>query len=193
MSTPDLAAEAYRDPTGARDTSSALPGDLVRALDWLRCHLSEPFQLDRLAQISGVRPRTLEAHFQMFLGATPLGWVRRTRLARARRELLNSGPTDTVTDIALSSGFAQLGRFSAHYRKAFGELPSTTMQRTKSLSANRADQNFDEAMRLTLRAMPFAFAAASKQRRAALEELGRPQKLARGSNATGSARRSSDA
>jgi transcriptional regulator GlxA family with amidase domain len=131
MSVSDAISEALRDPAIAPSISSALPADLVRALGWLRGHLSEPIQLERLAKISGVRPRTLETHFKMFLGTTPLGWVRRMRLARARQEMLHAGPEDTVTGVALSSGFGQLGRFAADYREAFGELPSTTMQRAR--------------------------------------------------------------
>src|SRR4030088_121356 len=132
MSASDSISEALRDPAIAPGISSALPADLVRALGWLRGHLSEPIQLERLAQISGVRPRTLETHFKMFLGTTPLGWVRRMRLARARLELLNARPRATVTGIALSSGVSELGRFAGQYREAFGELPSMTMQRTRS-------------------------------------------------------------
>ena len=56
---------------------SALPGDLVRALDWLRAHLAEPIDLDTLAFVAGVRPRTLEEHFRTFLKTTPLGWMRK--------------------------------------------------------------------------------------------------------------------
>ena len=59
-----------------------LPVDLVRALDWLRAHLSEPIDLQKLAEVAGVRPRTLETHFRTFLKATPLGWVRRMRLTK---------------------------------------------------------------------------------------------------------------
>ena len=178
MSASDSISEALRDPAIAPSVSSALPADLVRALGWLRGHLSEPIQLERLAQISGVRPRTLETHFKMFLGTTPLGWVRRMRLARARQEMLHAGPEDTVTGVALSSGFGQLGRFAADYRKAFGELPSTTMQRARNSLQNGADMDLDEAIRLTLGALPFAFAVAPKQCGAALEELSRPQELA---------------
>src|SRR2546423_11101434 len=133
MSTQDP-AKAYRNSTEVPDASSALPGDLVRALGWLRGHLSEPLRLEQLAQIAGVRPRTLETHFKMFLGTTPLGWVRRMRLARARQELLRASPQATVTSIALSSGFSELGRFSAQYRRTFGELPSTTMRAARSPS-----------------------------------------------------------
>ena len=173
MSTPGLESNAK---TGLTPDHSALPVDLIRALDWLRGHLSEPLQLDSLAAISGVPPRTLERHFRMFLGATPLGWTRRMRLARARRALLRAGPEDTVTNVALTHGFAQLGRFAAEYRRAFGELPSRTMQQSEGAPLN--DGDFDEAMRLTLLALPFAFAVAPKQCNAALEELGRPQELA---------------
>ena len=161
---------------GLTAATSALPADLIRALDWLRGHLSEPVQLDRLAEVSGATPRTLERHFREFLGTTPLGWIRRMRLARARQALLHAGPQDTVTDIALSNGFAQLGRFAADYRRAFGELPSKTMRAGER--ALSYDGDFDEAMRQTLFALPFAFAVAPKQCNAALEELGRPQELA---------------
>jgi AraC-like DNA-binding protein len=170
------------DPDGGisngQASSSALPADLVRALSWLRSHLSEPIQLDLLAQAADVRPRTLETHFKMFLGTTPLGWVRRMRLARARQEFIRRGPNATVTNVALSSGFSQLGRFAAEYRKAFGELPSATIQRAKSSSTKTFDHDLDEAIRLTLDALPFAFAVERTQCNAALEKLSRPQELA---------------
>src|SRR5450432_3503145 len=177
MSMPDTISETHRGPMEPRDASSALPADLVRALAWLRGHLSEPIQLEALAQVAGVRPRTLETHFKIFLGTTPLGWVRRMRLARARQEMLHPGLEDTVTDVALNSGFGQLGRFAAEYRRAFGELPSTTMQRARSSLQNGTDMDLDEAIRLTLGALPFAFAVAPKQCSIALEELGRPPEL----------------
>jgi len=158
--------------------SSALPADLVRALVWLRTHLSEPVQLDLLAQAADVRPRTLETHFRTFLGTTPLGWVRRMRLARARQEFIRRGRNSTVTTVALSSGFNQLGRFAAEYRKAFGELPSATIQRAKNSSTKAFDHDFDEAIRLTLDALPFAFAVERTQCNTALEKLSRPQELA---------------
>jgi AraC-like DNA-binding protein len=174
----DIISDVCRDPTSIPDVPSALPRDLVRALGWLRGHLSEPIQLEQLARISGVQPRTLETHFKMFLGTTPLGWVRRMRLARARQEMLRATSEDTVTGVALSSGFSQLGRFAGDYRKAFGELPSATLQRARNSRQYSSDVDYDEALRLTLTALPFAFAVAPKQCGIALDELGRPQELA---------------
>lgn len=166
------------DSSDSAEFSPALPTDLARALGWLRTHLSEPIELERLARVSGVPPRTLESHFKTFLGTTPLGWVRRMRLARARQELIRLGPKASVTNAALASGFSQLGRFAAQYRKAFGELPSATLQRTKNSPPRGFDYDMDEAMRMTLSALPFAFAVGRSQCNAALEELGRPQELA---------------
>jgi AraC-like DNA-binding protein len=178
MSMPDPDTEGLRDTAMVPGTATALPADLVRALGWLRGHLSEPIQLESLAQISGVRPRTLETHFKTFLGTTPLGWVRQMRLARARQQMLHAAPEDTVTSVAIGSGFDQLGRFAAEYRKAFRELPSTTMRQARSRLQNGSYMDLDEAVRLTLGALPFAFAVAPKQCSIALEELGRPQELA---------------
>src|SRR2546423_14489357 len=135
MSTQDP-AKAYRNSTEVPDASSALPGDLVRALGWLRGHLSEPLRLEQLAQIAGARPRTLETHFKMFLGTTPLGWVRRMRLARARQELLHASPPTSVTDVAPANRLRPLGRFARQYRKRFGELPSAALPRSTGLSAS---------------------------------------------------------
>ena len=170
-------ATGYRKPSARIESVAAegslrlVPGDLVRALTWLRAHLSEPIELQRLSDIAGVRPRTLETHFKQFLGTSPLGWVRRTRLMNARRQLLNAGPATTVTDVALASGFTQLGRFSAEYRSSFGELPSKTLRRNK-LQAD--DDDMDKAFRASLHALNQAYAVAPRECELALEQLAGP-------------------
>jgi AraC-like DNA-binding protein len=160
--------------------SRPLPADMVRALRWLRGHFSEPVRLEQLADIGGVRPRTLETHFKVFLGTTPLGWVRQMRLRRARQQLLQSSRGATVTDVAIANGFNQLGRFAAQYRKVFGELPSSTFQRSRPSRTEKFDEDADEAIRLTLNALPLAFAVEREQCDLALEGLSRPQELSPG-------------
>lgn len=167
----------YGDCDQDRSTSRVLPGDIVRALDWLKTRLNEPVRVDRLAEVAGVRPRTLEAHFRRFLGTTPLGWVRTARLAQARRRLLDAGARDTVTGVALSSGYSQLGRFAAHYREQFGERPSETLRRARRVPAGKAGID-DEAAHLSWQAMQAAFAVAPEQCSIALEALGRAQEIA---------------
>ena len=90
-------------PRADRTVDSVLPADLVRALPWLRQRLDQPVRIEELAQVAGVRPRTLESHFRTFLGTTPLGWVRRTRLHKARQALVE-GDDRSITEAALANG-----------------------------------------------------------------------------------------
>ena len=155
---------------------ATLPDSLKLALAWLNQRLDEPIKLEQLAAISGVRPRTIEAHFKAHLGVSPLGWVRKTRLARVRQQLLMAERDANVTQIANSNGFAELGRFAAHYRKEFGELPSDTLKAARK-DPVLADVD-DEALRLTWRAFASAFMVTSEANRAALEDIERALELA---------------
>lgn len=155
---------------------ASLPESLTRALNWLNARLDEPVALDDLAAVAGVRPRTLEAHFKMHLDTTPLGWVRRTRLARARQQLLASGGEANITDIANANGFTELGRFAGQYRKQFGELPSQTLKAVRGDTPN--DEIDDEALRLSWRALSSAFMVGPESNRAALDDVERAQEIA---------------
>jgi AraC-like DNA-binding protein len=161
-----------------RETSSALPVDLVRVLEWLRGNLHEAVNLEKLASIAGVRPRTLESHFRLFLGTTPLGWVRRMRLVSARRELELGRMNARVTDIALAHGISQLGRFSSEYRALFGEPPSATLRRSRRSPEAGDNPVDDEALRLTWQSMPHVFAISPRECNDALEGLQDAQRLA---------------
>jgi AraC-like DNA-binding protein len=170
---PSLEAPIDRpDPPGR-----LLPADLMCALDWLRRNPDGEVSLGALSAVAGVRPRTLEAHFKEFLGTPPLAWVRNARLARARRELLDAKDRTTVTGVALDAGFSQLGRFADRYRRRFGELPSQTLRAGRRVAASAAEID-DEALRLTWRAIPEAFAVAPDSNCIALELLEQAQRLA---------------
>jgi AraC-like DNA-binding protein len=164
-------AERNNNYSADRVPERPLPADLARALAWLRSHVSEPVDLESLALVAGVRPRTLETHFRMFLGTTPFGWVRRMRLAHARRELERARAAATVTDIALASGFSQLGRFATNYRAVFGESPSTTLRRSRRARTGGTEEIDDEALRLTWQTMPNVFAIAPRECNEALDAL----------------------
>ena len=56
-------------------------------------------------------------------GTTPGGLIRRTRLDRAREDILQN-PTRSLLDIALANGFGDGASLSRAFRIAYGHPPS---------------------------------------------------------------------
>ena len=79
-----------------------------------------------LSRFAGVSARTLQQRFRESEGCGPIEYLRRVRLEGARHEMKTAEPGRTVSEIATDWGFFHLGRFSAEYKIAFGELPSST-------------------------------------------------------------------
>jgi AraC-like DNA-binding protein len=97
----------------------------------LAADLDERLHISALCRVLLVSERTLRKAFYKTYGVPPCRHLRMLRLSHARRFLLSAdGKFTTVTEIATSFGFLELGRFSVEYRKAFGESPSQTLQRT---------------------------------------------------------------
>src|SRR4051794_903597 len=79
----------------------------------------EPLQVSALCDIIGVSERTLRKAFHRLHGNSPCRHLRMLRLSKARRALLSADAAlASVTEIAMSLGFAELGRFSVEYKKA---------------------------------------------------------------------------
>ncbi|MEW2352269.1 helix-turn-helix domain-containing protein [Spirillospora sp. NPDC029432] len=114
--------------TGA-DRSDAAPAALRRAIAYIEDHHTDPdITVADIAAAAGVTPRTLQYAFRRHRGTTPMGYVRRVRLAAAHADLQAAGPGTTVTAVAARWGFHHPGRFAADYRAAYGRSPSTTLR-----------------------------------------------------------------
>jgi AraC-like DNA-binding protein len=95
----------------------------------LRRH-AEPVHVTELCQAAGVSERTLECAFKEVMGMSPVAYLIRLRLHRVRAALLAAEPgTTRVSAEALKWGFWHFGEFSRAYKRCFGELPSSTLQR----------------------------------------------------------------
>jgi transcriptional regulator GlxA family with amidase domain len=110
--------------------------------------LDEPLHISALCRALAVSERTLRKVFHKTYGVPPCRHLRMLRLSQARRALLSAdGTLATVTEIATSFGFVELGRFSVEYRKAFGESPSQTLHctstdRTLAVSGSNRRESF---------------------------------------------------
>ena len=99
------------------------------AAEYLEANLGRAVRITELAKAAGVSVRALQIGFQKHHGCTPAEFLRDRRLGEARRRLVEGGPDVSVAAVAKQCGFAHLGRFSAHFRARFGELPTATRAR----------------------------------------------------------------
>ncbi|GAA4734782.1 hypothetical protein GCM10025783_00590 [Amnibacterium soli] len=105
---------------------------LRRAESLMRRRLGEPLSIPDVAHASGVSLRGLQLLYQRRLGTTPLLHLRSIRLAAARAALAQGQSGETVSAVARRFGYTNVGRFGAHYRAAYDEAPSATLQRARS-------------------------------------------------------------
>ncbi|MFC7496805.1 MULTISPECIES: AraC family transcriptional regulator [unclassified Nocardioides] len=112
-------------PAGPRTT-------VRRAVELIEDSPSEPWTTVRLAAEVHLSPRALQDGFRRDLATTPMAYLREVRLRRAREALRAADPdTTTVRAVGASVGLWHQSRFAVAYRRAFGESPSETLNRTR--------------------------------------------------------------
>ncbi len=85
----------------------------------------------------GCTPRSIQSAFAAQGMPNPSQYLRAVKLNRVRRDLLDGGiEAESIGDIAARHGFWNWSRFSQHYQRQFGELPSHTRARLQAASRN---------------------------------------------------------
>ncbi|WP_067857260.1 AraC family transcriptional regulator [Nocardia shimofusensis] len=120
---------ALLEPT-ATDRNDAHPDTVRRAVAYIETHLRDDISVADIAAAAYVTPRALQLAFRRHLDTTPLGYLRRLRLAAAHEKLAaaDHGDGTTVTGVALEWGFAHPGRFAIAYRDRYGRAPRSTLR-----------------------------------------------------------------
>ena len=97
--------------------------------DYLQAHRSEAIHVCDLCGMTGKNERTLERICQKAFDMPPRTLIKMHRLNAVRVAIKNAAADakPTITELAMAFGFMHLGRFSADYKKLFGELPSQTL------------------------------------------------------------------
>ncbi|WP_435120900.1 AraC family transcriptional regulator [Amycolatopsis thermoflava] len=120
---------AFQSQLADRNARPAPSRSVRLAVDIMQNHPEWEHTTSSLAKATGVAVRTLQRGFREELGVTPREYLNDVRLQRVRDELRARRPEHaTVGAIASRWGFPHLGRFSALYRKRFGESPSSTLR-----------------------------------------------------------------
>lgn len=98
----------------------------------LRSATDLPLSIREVCERLRISWRTLDQGFRELYGMTPKSYLQLVRMHHVRRALQAADPTiSTVTTIAVSWGFFQLGRFALEYRRLFDEKPSETLRKRR--------------------------------------------------------------
>jgi AraC-like DNA-binding protein len=109
---------------------------MVRFEQALAAHSDPHLNLPTLCSTIGVPERTLRVCCTEFLGVSPMRYHLLRRLNMARSALRNADPTTaSVAQIARNHQFLEPGRFAVVYRTVFGEMPSSTLRRSRIKAA----------------------------------------------------------
>jgi AraC-like DNA-binding protein len=118
----------YRDRLATTGGPYPAPRAIRQAIDVLQSQPDQPITIAKLADITRVSERSLQAGFRRYVGMSPTSYLRQVRLDRAHEELRQADPDQTtVVDVAHRWGFRHLGRFAGSYRARFGLSPSETL------------------------------------------------------------------
>jgi AraC family transcriptional regulator len=113
-------AELVKEP---RSGSPSLPGYKVRQItDWMREHVADEFNLDRLAAQAGLSKFYFNRLFKSAAGVSPSHYHINLRMDEAKRLLRET--KRSVVEIALDIGYSNPSHFAQLFRKETGLSPS---------------------------------------------------------------------
>ena len=117
-----------------------------RLAELIEMNLKQNICVVQLAELAHMSVQALYALFDKSAGTTPKRYIRHRKLEAIHALLCDPhAAVSSVTEVALDYGFIHLGRFSEHYKNAFGELPSVTLHR-RNLNAGSLT-HFDGKLR----------------------------------------------
>ena len=99
-------------------------------MDYLEDHMMQDVSLDEMAQLVGLSPSQFARLFKISTGMPPYKWRLDARIKRAQ-ELLLLGK-DSVSAIAIQTGFADQSHFTKTFRRATGATPKDWQRDRKS-------------------------------------------------------------
>jgi len=102
-----------------------------KAREYMSENIAQPMSIPGIADSINVSVRALQAAFKSQYGRTPKQFLTQLRIEEMRKILLVPEEQTTVTSAQMDAGLFHLGRPSKFYKDRYGELPSTTLRRSR--------------------------------------------------------------
>lgn len=109
---------------------------VYRAMQWLQDHIEAPYRLGAVAEAAAASERTLLRHFRQVTGLTPLQYLHRLRIERAR--MLLEVTLHGIQGVAEACGYAD----TAAFRRLFLRETGMSMSEYRTRYALRARRSF---------------------------------------------------
>ncbi len=99
-----------------------------RVLDYLHRNYADPVEIESLARQAKMSPSTFYQKFKAVTTMSPLQYLKRVRLGKARLSMIQDGCTASAAAFAV--GYESAAQFSREYKRQYGASPA---QDAKSL------------------------------------------------------------
>lgn len=122
-----------------RDNGSLDERQLTRIAAVLREKLDEPLSVVALASLAGLSRSHFSHAFRSAVGRSPHAHIVHLRVQRAMKLMLETD--DSLSDIALASGFSDQAHFSNRFRRAAGTTPAQWRKAQRRTSLPRTGES----------------------------------------------------
>jgi AraC-like DNA-binding protein len=114
---------------GVSQPGRLMPLDLRRVIAYMEDHADTDISVWDIARAVDLTPAGVAYLFRRYLDSTPMAHLRRIRLDRAHRELVDADPgRTTVGRVAARWGFPNTAKFAAFYRSCYEQSPYVTIR-----------------------------------------------------------------
>ena len=103
---------------------------IARVLNHIHADHARPLAADDLARRAGMSVSAFHHHFKLVTASSPLQYLKRIRLDRARRLMAHDGYTAATA--ARAVGYESPSQFSREFKRLFGATPSAEADQTRA-------------------------------------------------------------
>jgi AraC-like DNA-binding protein len=107
---------------------------ISRVIAWIKGHYAEPLVIEELADLAGMSPSSLHAHFKAVTRMSPLQYRAQLRLQEARRLMVAEGTE--AAQAGFRVGYNSPSQFSREYARLYGAAPAADAAQVRASARN---------------------------------------------------------
>lgn len=103
------------------NTMGTQANQIANAVEWLKQHYAQPFDVNYLAESVNMAPSTFRKYFKQLTTLSPLQYQKNLRIHEAQRLMVMNNYTATHAGYAV--GYESPSQFNREYKRLFGKPP----------------------------------------------------------------------